>query len=916
MKKILLLLLLPIITFAQKEVVIHIQTDSWPGETKWTLYKDAYQGDTIAYVPYYHYSAPNTMHRDTVYMADSITNISFVIFDGYGDGIVNGSYYVTICGDTVVDYPVSTFTTGLIHNRMVPQCMANPPPGVPIRVVINLDQYQGETSWDIKDTNGTTYATGGGYNVQPDYATVIENAIIPKGDLIFNIYDSYGDGLNGALWQGQDGSYYVIQCNDTLIHGTDPAFGHDTSHVFISDSCPPILGCTDINYVEYNHFATLDDGSCQTLKIFGCIDSTMFNYDSLANTMDMIDSCDYTLILHDLMGNGWVGSKLTIYADDTIDYFHTGGFNKVYSIPLKAPRPITAKFFISSQASLTTIECGFTLINPEGDTLISIQPPFIQPLFSYNMITNCGNTCIEKIFGCTDIIAVNYDSLANTEDNSCYYVPGCMNSSYLEYYTQGFTADYDDGTCLTLAVWGCIDSTAFNYDSLANIDNGGCLPVIIGCMQPIAFNYNPNANTPDTCIPVIYGCTSPIAFNYDSLANTDDGSCVGVNYGCTDSIMWNYSPSANVDDGSCVPYIYGCMDATMFNYCDSCNTDNNSCIPFIYGCLDSTMYNYDPLANTDNNTCIEFIYGCTNPLALNYDPQANTDDFSCILPIYGCMDSLAYNYDPLANVDNGSCIPVILGCTNPIALNYCDSCNTDDFSCILPIYGCTDSTMFNYNPLANVDNNSCVPYIYGCTDPNMLNYDPQANTEDFSCIPYIYGCMDSTALNYDSTANTDNGSCVVVVEGCMDPSAYNYSEFANVNDSSSCLYSAGCVTGPGVPYWLNDPCYEWVLSVDDYCCENEWDTICQATYDHCADGWDGPAPTRIKINDIRVYPNPTTGIININTFVDLWLFNTLGDMIIHKKDINVLDVSKLNSGTYYIKMQHQNNIINKVIIKN
>ena len=79
MKKILLLLLLPIITFAQKEVVIHIKTDSYPGETKWTLYKDAYQGDTIAYVPYGHYTQGNTMHQDTVYMADSITNISFVI---------------------------------------------------------------------------------------------------------------------------------------------------------------------------------------------------------------------------------------------------------------------------------------------------------------------------------------------------------------------------------------------------------------------------------------------------------------------------------------------------------------------------------------------------------------------------------------------------------------------------------------------------------------------------------------------------------------------------------------------------------------------------------------------------------------------------------------------------------------------
>ena len=128
----------------------------------------------------------------------------------------------------------------------------------------------------------------------------------------------------------------------------------------------------------------------------------------------------------------------------------------------------------------------------------------------------------------------------------------------------------------------------------------------------------------------------------------------------------------------------------------------------------------------------------------------------------------------------------------------------------------------------------------------MLNYDPLANTEDFTCIPYIYGCMDSTALNYDSLANTDNESCITIVEGCMDQSAYNYDISANVHDSISCLYDAGCVTGAGNPYWLNDPCYAWVISVDDYCCENEWDNICQLTYDYCDGTWSGPLLTRTQ----------------------------------------------------------------------
>ena len=561
---------------------------------------------------------------------------------------------------------------------------------VPTTIVINLDQYQSETSWGIYDTSGVLLTWGNNYGSQPDYASVIEQRCLPEGDLTFVIYDSYGDGLNGALWGGLDGSYYLVQCNDTLIYGDDPAFDNDSIHVFVSDGCPPVFGCMDSTYIEFNPLADTDDGSCAILKVFGCIDSTMYNYDPLANTMALIPNCNYVLTLYDLIGDGWVGSYLEVTQDTNVSYYwiDTTAYTQDFIINLNSPQPVTFKFSVTQQASLTTPHCGFKLTNPLGDIIIEVLPPFIQPMFNYTVATYCGNLCIEKTFGCMDNLAVNYMDTVNTDDGSCYYSPGCTNSSYLEYYTQGFTADFNDGSCLTEAIWGCTDTTAFNYDTTANIDNGGCVPIILGCMESLAFNFDPLANTPDTCIPLIYGCTDPTMFNFDVNANTDDGDCQ--------------------------PYVFGC----------------------------------------------------------------------------------------------------------------------------------TDSIMFNYNPLANSDNNSCVPFTYGCTDPSMLNYNAQANTEDFSCIAYIYGCMDSTALNFDSLANTDNGSCVEIIMGCMDPNAYNYESIANVNDSVSCLYSADCVTGAGYPYWLNDPCYAWVIDVDDYCCENEWDTICQATYDYCDGSWSGPLLTR------------------------------------------------------------------------
>ena len=589
-----------------------------------------------------------------------------------------------------------------------------PGPCVPILININLDQYPSETNWDIKDNYGSIVLSGGPYDSVPSYQPQMIMNCLPVGQFTFTIYDQYGDGLQGSLWGGNDGSYYVIQCGDTLVYGNVPDFGTDSTHMLMSDTCippPPIPGCMDEDYLEFDPAATVDNGSCFTLKIYGCTDSTMFNYDSLANHLDFVDQCDYTLILKDLLGNAWIGSYLEIRQGDTAYQFQMDslGPEQHFDIVLDAPEPFEVEFFVVQQASGTTIECGFEIINPIGNTIIDIPPTQLDAFVVYPGFAYCGDGCESYILGCLDTAAVNWNFYANTSDSSCYYLPGCTSPAYLDFHvdtTNNIFRDYHvQDSCLVLAMFGCMDSLAFNYDSLANVDNGGCLPVVTGCMDAFAFNYNSNANTPDTCIQIIYGCMSSIAFNYDSLANTDDGSC------------------------------------------------------------------------------IEFIYGCT------------------------------------------------------------------------------DSTMFNFNPLANADDSGCTPFILGCTDPSMFNYDVLANTEDFSCIPFLYGCMDSNALNYDSTANTDNESCIEIVVGCMDQSAYNYNSYANFDDSFSCLFDANCISGPGNPYWLNDDCYAWVIDVDEYCCDVEWDEICQLTYNYCDSTYVGPLPKRfinkklISITDILGRPS-------------------------------------------------------------
>ena len=54
--------------------------------------------------------------------------------------------------------------------------------------------------------------------------------------------------------------------------------------------------------------------------------------------------------------------------------------------------------------------------------------------------------------------AMNYNSQANANDNSCEsYIYGCTNVNYLEYNVE---ANTDDGSCLILIVEGCTDPSA------------------------------------------------------------------------------------------------------------------------------------------------------------------------------------------------------------------------------------------------------------------------------------------------------------------------------------------------------------------------------------------------------------------------------------------------------------------------
>lgn len=191
--------------------------------------------------------------------------------------------------------------------------------------------------------------------------------------------------------------------------------------------------------------------------------------------------------------------------------------------------------------------------------------------------------------GCMDPAACNYDSLANTEDNStCVYPePNCY-------------------TCIEAYPWYEMHDN--DGDGVAN-----CADTISGCTNPRACNYNVNATEDDGhCLLPVEGCEEcgdnndlvKLDFDNDGICNKQDTSgCAGgenANY-C------NYNQYARHNDGSC--------NETPSYHCTVCDKITGQAI-----LLD---YDNDGICNYEDET------GCTNPLACLYNEHATIESGDC-----------------------------------------------------------------------------------------------------------------------------------------------------------------------------------------------------------------------------------------------------------------------------------------------
>ena len=303
---------------------------------------------------------------------------------------------------------------------------------------VTLDQYPNETGWiltDISTGQPVESVLGDTYNYNQANTTISYSLCVPEAGVELIISDTYGDGMQGSLYSdGADGNFVILgdlePCGvlDTLWSLPDAGFGNAAySGVIQLENCPiPLVyGCMDTDYIEYNHLADVDDGSCTNLHIIDCINPTSFNYNPEATLNDVVPSCDYTLIIEDDAGDGWGDSYIGLFQGGESVGTYTmgpGSYFQEFEITLDTDKPIDVYYFEIGkpqqpleELEFQTMHNSFRLINsndvislqggvfPFSDNgagaLIPYNPPF---WFKYSVMPFCGDYCVPVVEGCLD----------------------------------------------------------------------------------------------------------------------------------------------------------------------------------------------------------------------------------------------------------------------------------------------------------------------------------------------------------------------------------------------------------------------------------------------------------------------------------------------------------------------------------
>jgi len=697
------------------------------------------------------------------------------------------------------------------------------------------------------------------------------------------ICSSVGDEVLGCIYSGMsnynpdatvdDGSCipFVYGCMDSDAFNYNADANTDTD----PSSCIAVVnGCIDVTAFNYQMEANTDDGSCYAF-IIGCLDTEAFNYNDYdynghANDLTGINGIDINTNVDGLceyLGctSNWADNYMATATLDDGSCFRVGCTNSV----------------AINYDALATNDDGSCLIEgcmeEQADNYNSQAniPAYCQYLGCTNQIACNYNIQANEDDGSCQLPPQYYDCSGNCihdtdNDGVCneLEIEGCQNPQAYNFDP----AATDPGFCQFL---GCTDIIATNYNSIANVDDGSCY--IEGCMNETALNYNTEAtlNNEDLCIFNLGALPCEVPSEYSGLIT---GSNMNVLF--TSNFSSNLEISSS--DAYIVAITASNMIVGSTSIQPSIVTSltiwgNDSQTQEIDGALSwehislylvdqSNYYLLTPqqeIQYTENQTfvlnsipetellCLNgaltqiLIYGCTDPTASNYiqpigNPavDVNTEDGTCeYSSLNNCLYQQPYtggitgnNMSILLTHDFISSLPISFENAYVVASNQqgvvFGSVQVGDIEITaLTIWGDDTGTslidgstegeelnlyLVNDKNLYDILNFETISY----SNNSMQIFNVSATINSLctnGLIVFMEGCTDELASNFNEFVTDDNGSCIY--EGCTYPQFYEYNDVASIDDQSC---DNVIITGCTNPLFVE---YNPVVTEDDGSCE-------------------------------------------------------------------------------------------------
>ena len=369
---------------------------------------------------------------------------------------------------------------------------------------------------------------------------------------------TYNGGFYFAL--GSPGGYFIADSAKTYYYVCQPHASMEMKGVIIVNALP-VPGCIDSTAINYDPLATVDDGSCNyspvgNLFISEYAEGTSYNkYIEIYNgTGSSVDLSDYD-IWKITNGGNWPEYSLSLtgtLANNEV-YIICSSNSNVSATILNAADTLWFSASWNGDDAVGLVKNG-VLIDAVGN---GVDPGVawdvagvVEATRDYTLIRKCSVT-----HGDTNWIAsAGVDSLT---------------SQWLV-YPQDYWIDIDQHSICQL-IYGCTDLFACNYDSLATINDSSCVyPVIWQQAFPIC----------DGDSIIVGNSVYNTAGNYTDTLTSSNGcdSIVYTNISITPPSIWQQAFSiCNGDSiivGSSIYYlsgtytdnlstIYGC-DSTVY----------------------------------------------------------------------------------------------------------------------------------------------------------------------------------------------------------------------------------------------------------------------------------------------------------------------------------------------------------------